>query len=72
MQYHDRLDTGLYRSRYGILFGVCRGIGNYFDISVNGIRILFIIALIGTGFFPIGLAYLLAALVMKKEPYVRW
>jgi phage shock protein C len=55
-----------------MLFGVCQGVGDYFDISANGIRALLVIALICTGFFPVGLAYLVAALVMKKEPRVRW
>ncbi len=72
MRYHDRANTGLYRSRRGMLFGVCQGVGDYFDISANGVRVLLIIALICTGFFPMGLAYLVAALVMKKGPYLRW
>jgi phage shock protein C len=55
-----------------MLFGVCQGVGDYFDISANGVRVLLIIALICTGFFPMGLAYLVAALVMKKGPYLRW
>jgi phage shock protein C len=72
MRYYERVETGLYRSREGIVFGVCQGLGDYFDISANGIRLLLVIALICTGFFPMGLAYIVAALVMKKESYVRW
>jgi phage shock protein C len=72
MRYYDRAETGLYRSRDGMIFGVCEGVGDYFDISANGIRLLLVIALICTGFFPMGLAYIVAALVMKKESYVRW
>lgn len=64
--------TGLYRSRDGVIFGVCRGLAEYFDVSVFWTRMITLGALIFTGFFPVGLAYLLAGLLMKKEPYVRW
>lgn len=67
-----RSHTGLYRSRDGVLFGVCRGIAEYLDISVFWTRAITLGALIFTGFFPVGFAYLVAALLMKKEPYVRW
>jgi phage shock protein C len=60
---------GLYRSRDGILFGVCRGIANYLDLSVGWIRVLTVIAFMVSGFFPTAVLYILAALVMKKEPY---
>jgi phage shock protein C len=60
---------GLYRSRDGMIFGVCKGIANYLDLSVGWLRILTIIAFIVTGFFPTAVVYILAALVMKKEPY---
>lgn len=63
---------GLYRSRDGVIFGVCRGIAEYFDVSVFWTRAIALGGLIFTGFFPVGFAYLLAALLMKKEPYVRW
>ena len=63
----------LYRNpRRGMIFGVCRGIAEYFVISVFWTRILTLFGLIFTGFFPIGLAYIVAALLMKKEPYTRW
>ena len=64
--------SGLYRSRDGILFGVCRGIAEYFDISVFWTRVLTTIGLIMTGFFPIGVVYILAALLMKPEPRYRY
>lgn len=64
--------TGLYRSRDGMICGVCKGIADHLDISVFWTRAIALGALICTGFFPIGAAYILAALLMKKEPYVRW
>ncbi len=60
---------GLYRARDGILFGVCKGIANYLDLSVGWIRVLTVLAFIVSGFFPTAVLYILAALVMKKEPY---
>ena len=59
---------GLYRSRRGLIFGVCRGLGERFNLSVLGIRIVVVVAFILTGFWPVGAAYLLAALLMRREP----
>ncbi|GMV99354.1 MAG: hypothetical protein AMXMBFR84_04930 [Candidatus Hydrogenedentota bacterium] len=59
---------GLYRSRDGILFGVCRGIAEYFDISVFWTRTITFLALVFTGFFPVGFLYILGALLMKTAP----
>ncbi len=60
----------LRRSRNGLLFGVCQGLSDWSGIGVGLIRAATIIAFICTGFFPVGLAYILAALVMKPES--RW
>jgi phage shock protein C len=64
--------TGMYRSRDGILFGVCRGLAEYFDISVFWTRVIVVIAFIISGFFPVGVAYILGALLMKPEPRYRY
>lgn len=58
-----------YRSRRGIVFGVCRGLAEYFNISVFWTRVLVLLALLFTGFWPVGVVYILAALLLKKEPY---
>lgn len=63
-----RHDRGLYRSRSGLLFGVCRGLADYFDLSVLWIRLLAVAALLLTGLWPMAGIYLVAALVMKPEP----
>ena len=60
--------TGLYRSRDGILFGICRGIADYFFWT----RVIVVVSFILTGFFPVGAAYLLAVLLMKPEPRYRY
>ncbi len=64
----DKRSAGLYRSRRGVLFGVCRGLGEYFDISVTGVRVLVVLACILSTFWPVALMYIVAALMMKIEP----
>ena len=59
---------GLYRSKNGILLGVCKGVAEYFDVSVFWIRAAVVILFIFTGFWPVVGLYILAALVMKSQP----
>ena len=67
-RFHNILRGGLYRSRQGIVLGVCRGIAEYFDFSVFWTRAIVVILLFLTGFWPITGLYFLAALLMKPEP----
>ena len=60
--------NGLYRSRNGILMGICRGLADYFDFSVYWVRAILIICLIFSGIWPVMGLYFLAALIMKPEP----
>ncbi len=67
----DHLSTrgaGPYRSRNGIFFGVCRGLADYFDFSVTGMRLVFVFASLFTGVWPMIAGYALAALLMRIEP----
>jgi phage shock protein C len=64
------LHGGLYRSRDGLLLGVCRGIAEYFDFSVFWTRTIVLILLFLSGFWPITALYFIAALLMKPEPVV--
>lgn len=64
------LRGGVYRSRNGIILGVCRGIAEYFDFSVFWVRAIALILLFITGFWPITGLYFIAALLMKPEPVV--
>lgn len=58
----------LYRSETDKkLAGVCGGIGEVFNIDPVVVRIIFLILLIGTGFFPFGLGYLLAIWLIPKK-----
>ena len=60
---------GLYRSRDGMIFGVCKGIARYLDISVFWTRVIALTLL----FFSCGwvtFIYFVLALLMKPEPVV--
>ena len=64
------LGGGLYRSRNGIILGVCRGIADYFDFSVFWARVITLLLLFFTGFWPVMILYFVAALLMKPEPVI--
>jgi phage shock protein C len=64
------LRGGLYRSRNGIILGVCRGIAEYFDFSVFWVRAIVVIVLLVSGFWPIMALYFIAALLMKPKPVI--
>ena len=61
---------GLYRSRRGVFLGVCRGLADYLDFSVFWTRMIALILLFFSGFWPMMLVYFVAALLMKPEPVV--
>ena len=71
MKNFDRLSRdGVYRSRNGVIFGVCRGLAEHLNFSVLWARAIAIIFLVVSGFWPaIGL-YLIATLLMKPAPVV--
>ncbi len=62
------LRGGMYRSRDGIILGVCKGIAEYFDFSIFWTRAVALILLFFTGLWPIVVLYFIAALIMKPEP----
>ncbi|OGR11592.1 MAG: phage shock protein C [Desulfobacterales bacterium RIFOXYA12_FULL_46_15] len=69
----DRFETlassrGIYRSRRGIFMGVCRGLADYFDFSVFWLRIITLLLFLFTGFWPVGVMYIMAGLFLKMEP----
>lgn len=58
-----------YRSNNNVVFaGVCGGIGEYVDIDPVIVRIITILLVIATGFFPVVIAYLLAAWLAPLRP----
>ena len=61
------MDKRLYKSSTNrVLFGVCGGLGEYFNIDPTIVRLLFILLVFGAGS---GLAiYFVAALIIPDEP----
>lgn len=47
-----------------LIAGVIAGIANYFDHDITLWRLGFIVGLVLTGFFPLGVAYLVAWVIM--------
>jgi phage shock protein C len=58
----------LYRSRSGMIFGVCKGLADSFNLKVMWVRIITLICFFCTGIWPTAIIYILAALLMKPEP----
>ena len=65
-RYGDK--RGLYRSRDGVVLGVCKGLAEYFDFSVFWIRAICVSLLLLSGIWPILGIYILASLLMKPQP----
>jgi len=68
MRKYSNDGRGLYRSRDGVLLGVCRGVADYFDLSVFWIRMAVVLVFLLSGFWPVLGVYLVAALLMKPSP----
>ena len=72
-RFRDKIETmtssrGVYRSRKGILMGVCRGFAEFFDLNVLWVRVIAFLLFLFTGFWPIGVIYIVAGLLLKVEP----
>ncbi|HXG19355.1 MAG TPA: envelope stress response membrane protein PspC [Methylomirabilota bacterium] len=68
MRHGARQKGGLYRSRSGKILGVCKGLAEYFDFSVWGMRAIAVALLLLSGVWPMIILYFVAALLMKPEP----
>ena len=68
MSRYNNSKRGLYRSRDGVVLGVCRGWAEYFDLSVFWVRAGMVFVLLLTGFWPVLGIYIIAALLMKPKP----
>lgn len=62
--------TRLYRSRRGIFMGVCRGLAEHFNFSVFWMRVIVFTIFLFTGFWPVGVVYIIAGLLLKLEPVI--
>jgi phage shock protein C len=58
----------LYRSRDGILLGVCKGLSEHYDLSVFWVRLGLIVIFLLSGFWPVVIIYVAAAVMMKPKP----
>lgn len=54
----------LTKSKHKVFFGVCGGLADYFGIDPTIVRLITLVLLVCTGFFPIGLIYVVAGLIM--------
>ena len=50
-----------------IIFGICSGLAQYFGMDKTVVRIIMILLLIFTGFFPVGLIYIIAYFIMPVD-----
>ncbi|MCG8564427.1 MAG: envelope stress response membrane protein PspC [Desulfobacterales bacterium] len=62
--------TPLYRSRKGMIMGVCRGIADHLNLRVFWVRMVALGGFLFTGFWPVGILYIIAGLILRPEPVV--
>lgn len=60
--------SSIYRSRKGIFMGVCRGVAEHFNFSVFWFRAIVFTLFLFSGFWPVGVIYIIAGLLLKLEP----
>ena len=59
----------LYKSRTNKIFaGVIGGIGEYVEVDPTILRIVWLLIVVFTGFFPGMIAYILAMIIVPKQP----
>ena len=64
----NRHSGPLYRSRDGLILGVCKGVADYFNFRVFWVRTLLVVMLLVSGIWPMLFIYVVASLLMKPEP----
>lgn len=52
-----------------IIFGICSGIAKYLEWDKTIVRIIMVLFLVFTGFFPITLLYIIAYFIMPVDQY---
>lgn len=58
----------LYRSNYGEIFGVCKGIAQWRDLPVGGVRLVFILIAVFTAIVPCLLVYCVLGIFIPANP----
>lgn len=65
------MEKKLYRSReHRLLMGLCGGVGKYYDVDPNLVRLISAVVTVLTGVFPGVIAYILGVLIVPIEPLV--
>lgn len=59
----------LYRSKNGEIFGVCKGIAQWKDFSVDAVRLIFVLVAIFTAVFPCLVIYAILGFILPVNPY---
>lgn len=58
----------LYRARKGEIFGICQGLADWAELPVGPLRLIVILITISTGFIPVIIVYVAAAMLLPVEP----
>ena len=59
----------LYRSKTSKVFaGICGGLAEYFSVDPTAVRLVWLLAVVFSGFIPGLLAYILALFIVPKQP----
>ena len=64
------LRNGIYRSRDGVILGVCKGVAESFGVSVFRTRAIVLLIFLLSGLWPVMAIYFIAALLMKPKPVI--
>ncbi len=59
---------GPFKANDGLIFGVCKGLADYYGWSVGLVRLIVVLASIFLFFWPTVIIYLVAALLMSPAP----
>ena len=62
--------SGLYKSRQGLFMGVCRGLAEHYRLNVFWTRAVVFVLFLFTGFWPVGIMYIVAGLLLRPEPVI--
>jgi phage shock protein C len=60
----------LYRSRNGLILGICRGVADRYDIPAFWIRVGVIVLMVTTTVWPVVLVYFGIGFLLKPEPII--
>jgi len=64
----DKMSKRLTRPRENrMIAGVCAGLAEYMNLDVSVVRLLFVVIMLVTAVFPMGLFYLIAWIIIPEE-----